>query len=95
MKTSTGPQFDTVVTGDIGRARRLEFDVTGVIINVANQLEQLSRELKVSIVASDNFSATARQSGKLVGFLFAALKRSASQTRCEHRRMDTSGRLGW
>ena len=80
MKTLTGPQFGTIVTGDIGHARRLEFDITGDIINVATQLEQLSHEFKVSIVASNNFSATARQSDKFIRFLFAALKRGASQT---------------
>ena len=81
MKTSTGPQFSTGVTGDISHARRLEFDVIGDIINVENQLELLSRELKVGIVTSDSFLFTVRQSDNLIRFLFTALKRGASRRR--------------
>ena len=82
MKTSTGPQFSTGVTGDISHARRLEFDIIGDIINIANQLEYFSRELKISIVTSDRFLFTARQSDNLIRFLFAALKRDANIDVC-------------
>jgi len=81
MKTSTGPQSGTGVTGDISHTRRLEFDVIGDIINFANQLELLSREFKVRIVTSDSFLFTARQSDNLIRFLFAALKRDTSRRR--------------
>ena len=52
IRLSVGMHYGEVVLGDIGSARRLEFAVLGDVVNVANRLEALTRELDASIIVS-------------------------------------------
>ena len=53
LQASFGIHYGPVVMGDIG-ARRLEFAVIGNTVNVASQLEALTRPLSVQLVISDD-----------------------------------------
>lgn len=69
---SIGLHYGEVVLGDIG-VTRLEFAVIGNTVNVASRLEALTRNLGVSLVASDDLVEKARsqsdsQDAHLVGF---------------------------
>ena len=54
LPVSVGLHFGTVILGDVGPARRLEFAVLGDTVNVASRLEAATRSLKCSIVCSDD-----------------------------------------
>ena len=56
IKASFGLHYGTVVLGDIG-ANRLEFAVIGSTVNMASRLEAMTRELGVSLAASDALMA--------------------------------------
>ena len=58
---SVGLHCGTVVLGDIGSERRLEFAVLGDVVNVASRLEALTRELNVRMALSDNVAAAIRK----------------------------------
>lgn len=53
VQISVGLHFGTVVMGDIGTERRLEFAVLGDTVNVASRLERLTRDLDCRAVVSD------------------------------------------
>ena len=61
LRVGVGIHYGPVVIGDIGGDRRLEFAVLGDTVNVASRLEQLTRKLGVTIVASDEVVSRARQ----------------------------------
>ena len=63
VQLSIGVHFGTVVRGDIGTERRLEYAVLGDTVNVTSRLEELTRTLDCSIVASDELVAKVRDSG--------------------------------
>ena len=62
VRLSIGVHFGSVVLGDIGTERRLEYAVLGDTVNVASRLEELTRTLHCSIVASDALVAQLRDS---------------------------------
>lgn len=63
IRLSVGAHFGQVVLGDIGTERRLEYAVLGDSVNVASRLEELTRTLDCSIIASDALVEQVRKSG--------------------------------
>ena len=58
-----GAHFGPVVMGDIGDEHRLEFAVIGDTVNIASRLENLTRDLGVALIASDDLIARVRAEG--------------------------------
>jgi adenylate cyclase len=52
IRLSVGVHFGSVIIGDIGNARRMEFATLGDTVNVASRLEAATRGLSCGIVAS-------------------------------------------
>jgi adenylate cyclase len=52
IQLSVGVHFGSVILGDIGNARRMEFAMLGDTVNVASRLEAATRTLSCGIVAS-------------------------------------------
>ena len=63
MRVGIGAHYGPVVLGDIGDERHLEFAVVGDTVNVASRLQELSRTLGVSVVASAALVQAARAEG--------------------------------
>lgn len=63
VKVSIGVHFGTVILGDIGPSRRLEFAVVGDTVNVASRLEAATRELGCQCVVSDELMDKCRSNG--------------------------------
>tara|TARA_R110002126_G_scaffold291808_1_gene459824 strand:- start:41958 stop:43394 length:1437 start_codon:yes stop_codon:yes gene_type:complete len=64
IKLSIGLHYGSVILGDIGTERRLEFATLGDAVNVASRLEELTRPLGTVCVLSDDLvEAAKRQSG--------------------------------
>ena len=63
VRLSVGLHFGSVVLGDLGSDRRLEYAVIGDTVNVAARIESMTRELDARIVASEDLVAQARAQG--------------------------------
>tara|TARA_R100000005_G_scaffold96729_1_gene86888 strand:- start:3970 stop:5358 length:1389 start_codon:yes stop_codon:yes gene_type:complete len=59
IRLSIGIHYGMVVLGNIGSERRLEYAVLGDVVNVANRLETLTRELHADTVISSQLVAAA------------------------------------
>jgi adenylate cyclase len=70
LQVAIGVHHGPVLMGDIGGESRFEFTVLGDTVNVASRLEGLTRELGVSIVASEAAIHRARERGEVpLGFV--------------------------
>jgi adenylate cyclase len=74
-----GAHYGSVVLGDIGDDRRLEFAVLGDTVNVASRLEGLTRGLSRTILISDDLVQAARKEGYTVGALLLRFAQLPSQ----------------
>lgn len=63
IRVSIGIHYGPVMLGDIGSERRMEFAVLGDVVNVAQRLEGLTRQLDCQIVVSDDFVDALRAQG--------------------------------
>ena len=63
IEVGVGAHYGPVVLGDIGDEHRLEFAVIGDTVNIASRLENLTRELGVTLIASNELVARVRDEG--------------------------------
>ena len=60
-----GVHYGPATLGDVGTQRRFELTVVGDTVNVASRIEDLTRDVGIAIVASDDVIAAARAEGGL------------------------------
>ena len=63
VQIGAGLHYGEAVVGNIGDERRLEYTVLGDTVNLACRLEELTRELGTTLVASDELVRAVRQCG--------------------------------
>ena len=95
IRVSIGIHYGPVVLGDIGSERRMEFAVLGDVVNVAQRLEGLTRQLDCQIVVSDDFvdalrAEGARRGGCAAGGLLCRRAPGAARSRAAGRGMDAA-----
>ena len=69
IEVGIGVHYGPVVLGNIGDENRLEFAVVGDTVNVASRLESLTRDLGVSLIASEALIAEVRATSGALALL--------------------------
>jgi adenylate cyclase len=54
LRVSVGLHCDPVTVGNLGGRERIEFTVVGDVVNVASRLEEITRAVGGSIIASED-----------------------------------------
>jgi adenylate cyclase len=67
LALGVGVHTGDVIAGTIGAADRHEYTVIGDAVNVAERLQELTRELGCDVVVSEHTAALARRAGVDVG----------------------------
>ena len=60
VRIAIGVHYGPVIAGNLGGEQRLEYTIVGDTVNVASRLEQLTRKLNVSLLASDELVEAAK-----------------------------------
>ncbi|MFO1089143.1 MAG: adenylate/guanylate cyclase domain-containing protein [Hyphomicrobiales bacterium] len=68
-----GLHYGEAVLGDIGSERRMEFAVLGDTVNMASRIQEMTRELNLAILASDEIIQAARRESNFPKGLFRKL----------------------
>ncbi|MEO1016152.1 MAG: adenylate/guanylate cyclase domain-containing protein [Pseudomonadota bacterium] len=69
IRVGIGIHRGPVIMGEIGSPTRLEFAVIGDTVNVASRIENLTRDLKQTLLVSGDVVARAREEGDDVNYL--------------------------
>jgi adenylate cyclase len=68
LRVSVGVHCGPVTVGNLGGRERIEFTVVGDVVNVASRLEEVTREIGGSIIASEDCIRAAADPGWLMRF---------------------------
>ena len=74
IRVGVGIHFGQVMVGNLGPDQRVEFTVVGDVVNVANRLEQATRELGCALAVSDDCVREAAAAGRFGRTMELALR---------------------
>jgi class 3 adenylate cyclase/PAS domain-containing protein len=75
LRLGIGLHYGEAVLGDIGSERRMEFAVLGDTVNTASRIQEMTRDLDVAVLASDEIVQAARRESGFPKGLFRRLGR--------------------
>jgi class 3 adenylate cyclase/GAF domain-containing protein len=73
LRLGIGLHYGEAVLGDIGSERRMEFAVLGDTVNTASRIQEMTRDLDVAVLASDEIIQAARRESGFPKGLFRRL----------------------
>ncbi len=73
LRLGIGVHYGEAVLGDIGTERRMEFAVLGDTVNTASRIQEMTRDLDIAILASDDVVQAARRESGFPKGLFRRL----------------------
>ena len=88
IKVSIGMHFGTVILGDIGTERRLEYATLGDTVNVASRLEEMTRPLGCQCIVSQQLIEAAQSEDSSRAELIDAYSQSKSAQKLRGRGED-------
>jgi class 3 adenylate cyclase len=67
LRFGVGLHVGTVIYGNVGTTKRLDFTATGACVGVASRCEAMTRDLDVPLIATAEFAATCAASAEPLG----------------------------